>query len=127
MKHTEDWFRERIEEIPYSLELKAYVVGVLNRFVTQPFELPRGSVVLAYADARFSGDFVKFQQLGDWILWQRSFVPTRDNVELIERVGKESYQTCHVLLHGQWRVYDELSQQLSSVASSVNSKITLRV
>lgn len=127
MKHAEEWFRERIEVIPHSPELKAYVVGVLKRFVVAPFDLPSNSVVIAYANAKFSGDFVKFQQLGDWILWQRSFMPTQDHVEIIERVGMESYQSCYVLLRKQWKVYQELSMHLPEIASTINQQIAPRV
>jgi hypothetical protein len=128
MKHTAEWFRDRIDVIPYSVELKAYVVGVFDKFVVSPpHELLTKSITIAYADARFSGDFAKFQRLGDWVLWQRSFMPTSSHVNIIEQFGKDSYRMCYVLLRGQWEVYQELAQNLTNVVIDVRSQIVPQV
>lgn len=127
MKPGEDWFVERIGDLPHSPEVKAYVVGVLVKFVTAPITLASDSVVLAYADARFSGDFVKFQDLGDSILWTCSIVPTPDTSSVLETIGRLSYETCHNLLKGQWEVYRDLSRNLMDLTKQVHARIALRV
>ena len=122
-----DWFVERLASIKRSPELQAYVAGVLIKFVASPIVLQHDSVVLAFADAKMTGDFVRFQELGDWVLWARSILPTVDNVDVIETLGRQSYEACHRLLGRQWRVYEELSQDLPTIARQVNQAVVLRV
>lgn len=107
----ERFFAERLTRLRCSPEAKAYIVGVMCSFV-RPVGFEMTSVVTQFALARERGDFVAFQRLGDWILWARSIVPTVDHVDVWESVGRLSYDACHRLLRGQWKVYEELADGL---------------
>ncbi len=71
------------------------------------------SIVLAFAEARSTGEFLKFQRIGDYVLWGLSFAPQSFEVpEVAVDLGRLSYYTCWRLTDKQWVVYEELADDL---------------
>lgn len=120
---TEGWFVERLESLPQSPEVKAYAIGVLQRFVVSTVDdMSNQSLVMAFIDAQASGDFVKFQRLGDWTLWHMSCAPNIETA-VVESMGRMSYEACHRILKRQWRVYEELANDLPTLTRAINGRI----
>jgi len=123
------WFDNRLVELrsKYRPETIAYVVGVLKAQAISKdgLDLSNRSVVLEYADAVMTGDFVSFQRIGDWVLWVNIIMPTAfdGSQEAIESIGRHSYYSCHRILKGQWRLYEELADQLPTLALAVRHKL----
>ena len=122
------WFTAKLQGLQYLPETTAYVVGVLKaRERVQPADdFSDRSVTLAFRDAVMSGDFVQFQRLGDWILWAEVMVPEHfaENRAVISNIGSLSYYSCHRILRGQWRVYEELAEKLPVLTQHVRAKLT---
>lgn len=125
---SERWFSDVLIELPGSSELRAYVVGVLNKYVGSSIDdLSKTSVVFAFAEAKNAGPdaFAKYQQLGDWVLWINSFAPAavKPNVAIVEMMGRQSYDACYRLMQRQWKIYEELADRLPAVTRAVHSKL----
>jgi hypothetical protein len=122
------WFAGKLHvlERRYSPEVLAYVVGVLVALGTSAStDMSTKSVVLAYQDATETGDFAGFQRIGDWVLWVDAVFPDSIASErfVVESFGRMSYLSCHRILRGQWRLYEELADELPSLAVSVRSAL----
>lgn len=120
----DQWFAERLGDIGYDQDVTAYVVGVLSR-VRYETDMSKESVVLAFHDARFTGNFATFQRIGDWALWLGSFHPStmKNNCNVIETFGRLSYHACHRIMQGQWVIYEELADELPNIVERVNLKL----
>lgn len=123
---SERWFSEKLETLPQSDEVKAYVVGVFSRYVVSvDDELSRESLVLVYDKALQAGDFAGFQRIGDWVLWVRTFASPsiRCEPKLVDSLGQASYSACHRIMRGQWKVYEELSLQLPILTAMTRARL----
>lgn len=122
----DNWFDEQLHGLKYNANTKAYIVGVLSKFDCSN-DMSNQSIVIAFHDAKINGDFVRFQKIGDWVLWADIFNPEyiHDNKEIIQTIGRMSYYTCHRILQKQWRVYEELADELPSLTTQVRSCLGL--
>ena len=87
--------------------------------------MSRSSIVRTYQDAVVRGDFASFQRIGDWVLWSGIVVPDRCEQErdVALLFGRLSYLSCHRILRGQWRVYEELANELPSLAAEAHRRL----
>jgi hypothetical protein len=117
-----NWFSNRLEQLNRSPETKAYIVGVLNRFMISPVDdLSQRSIVLEFLEAKMSGDFSKFCRIGDWALWSLSF---KMHDSLVESLGRQAYATCYRLLDKKWAVFHELATDLPTVTRDLKTTLT---
>lgn len=125
IKRLDDWFADKLDGLQCAPDTLAYVVGVLGKKRWEGDILAGESIVLAFNDALVTSDFVSFQRIGDWVLWVDSVYPEYINGhrELIESIGRRSYYTCHRIMRGQWHVYEELADELPSIAEKVRRKL----
>lgn len=127
IKGLDSWFAERLQGLDYRPETVAYVAGVLkSQGNPKAHESMAGrSVVLAYQEARLTGDFAAFQRIGDWVLFVDVILP--DSIkyerEAVETIGRLSYLACYRIVRGKWDVYEELADQLPSLAKHVRRKL----
>jgi len=125
VKKLDAWFAERLQGMQYSPEAVAYVTGVLSKRRWEGQDMSHQSVVLAYQDARLKSDFAGFQRIGDWVLFIDSVHPQHfDGVrETVETLGRLSYYRCFRLMGGTWRVYEDLTDELPSLAAKVRRRL----
>ena len=123
----DDWFVSKLQGLEYKPETIAYVAGVLKTLAhpssNDAFE--QRSIVLAYADARLSGDFIKFQRIGDYVLWAETIIPESIALdrEVVVTIGKLSYYTCYRLTQRSWPVYVELAEQLPAISAAARKRL----
>lgn len=120
----DSWFADRLRHLKHKPETVAYVVSVLKSLAKPKAcdDLSKRSIVLEFASARESGDFATFQRIGDWVLWVDIVMPESlaGTREIVESVGRQSYYACHRILRGQWRIYEELADELPVIANSAH-------
>jgi hypothetical protein len=118
----DDWFAQQLENLKCSDAVRAYTIGVLTKL---PHDMSDESIVLAFQSASQNSSFEKFQKIGDWTLWSLTFAPHPVDSQraLIEYVGKQSYYSCHRILRGQWILYEELANGLTTIVSDVKQNI----
>jgi hypothetical protein len=123
----DDWFAERLEAVNCSPDARAYVVSVLSSFKRADGDLSDRSIVVAFANARDHGNFEHFQRIGDWVLWTATIMPgaIAEHRETIETLGRMSYYTCHRMVQRTWPVYEELADELPSLAQKVRCTLQL--
>ena len=128
VRNLDRWFADRLQGLRCSPEALAYVAGVLSRTRWDNADLSRQSVTLAFRDAALTGDFEGFQRLGDWVLFVDTVYPDhlRDHRELAESFGRRSYYSCHRILRGQWRLYEELADRLPALAAGARRLLAAR-
>jgi hypothetical protein len=119
------WFAERLRGLQYSPEALAYVAGILSTKKWDLADMSNESVVLAYQGAQLSGDFSAFQRIGDWVLFVDAVHPQHFNGvrDTVETLGRLSYYRCYRLMGGQWRVYEELADELPLLAAKVRRRL----
>lgn len=119
------WFADRLKGLPHSPEAVAYVVGVLGKRRWEGEDLSNSSLLLEYQAAALKGDFVGFQRIGDWVLFIDSVHPGHFNGvrDFVENIGRLSYYRCFRLMGGSWRVYEELADELPSLAAKVRRRL----
>jgi len=124
VKGLSTWFADRLQGMPCTPETTAYVAGVLAKRRTED-DMSTESLVLAYHAASIIGDFAGFQRIGDYVLWIDSIYPEfiNDHRQVIETIGRQSYSSCHRILKGQWKIYDELAQTLPLITATVRQKL----
>lgn len=125
----DNWLAARLESLKdqYFPETLAYVIGVLKAQAKPKNEIDMSnrSIVLEYALANENGNFETFQRIGDWVLWVDIIIPQSIvySKEVVESIGRQSYMSCYRIMHGKWKVYEELADVLPSLALHVRQKI----
>ena len=108
------WLNETLAPLACSREAVAYIVDVLaNKHIVQ-----KGSIVLAFAEAKTTGKFVSYQEIGDWSLFLHStFKPTHDDVQVT--LARLSYYACYRMLRKEWKLYEELADQFPAYTEQI--------
>jgi hypothetical protein len=120
----EDWFCRSLEAVEASPDARAYLVSLFSSMKTTQNDLSNESIVLAFAAARETGQFAKFQRIGDYVLWGLSFAPESFEVPRVAiDLGRLSYYTCWRLTHKEWRVYEELADDLPRLTKETRRRL----
>lgn len=112
--HIRDWFDERIKHIKCDEKTRAYIVGVYSEQVFVSKDLSDQSIVLLYHNA---DGFQTYQSIGDWVLWLGTFCEPafKKHETVYESFARLSYYRCYELLNRQWKVYEELADDLPRI------------
>lgn len=121
-----EWFFDRLYGIDCSDDAIAYASRVLSHYaVSAVDDMSDRSLVVAFLDAKQQSEFVPYQKLADWILYVCCVHPTSVSsvMPIALDIGRLSYGTCYRLVKRSWPVYEELSIDLSTIASSVHERL----
>lgn len=114
------YFGDRLEKLRVHEDTRSYILGVFNDMGRGIGDLSDESMVLRYYDAVLTGDFKKFQMIGDYVLWATAMVPQSiKEHQLVMSLGQKSYQTCWRLMRGQWTLYNELGERLPEISAEI--------
>lgn len=119
------FFSNQLEHLKCDYDTRAYIVSVLDRFKTISADYSKDSLTLRYAEAKFSQDFNKFDNLGSWIFYCDVFFPEHLNKaskDYYYSMGRLSYYSCYKLINRQWKLYEQMAD-LFPILSSETRKI----
>ena len=119
-------FAARLNGLPHSPEAVAYAIGVLGkRKWRDGDDLSDVSLCIVFQDALLKRDFVGFQRIGDWVLFAEIVVPDHIKTyrEVAENLARLSYYECFRLMGQQWRVYEELADELPKFTASARQRL----
>jgi len=118
-------FADKLKGLPHSQEAIAYVVGVLGKRKWGEDDMSDQSLVIAFQDALLKRDFVEFQRIGDWVLFVDTVMPAHLHGvrDFAENVARLSYYECFRLMGQQWRVYEELADELPALVARVRHRL----
>lgn len=120
MEIAKNFFERVLRNSSASIEVQAYITKTFLDYIVSN-EITRDSFVIAYADAKQTSSFLKFQHLGDKVLWINTFHPagTSDKT-LTDTIGQLSYFTCYRLIQRQWKLYEELADTLPKLTNELS-------
>lgn len=116
---------EVLKEINTSLpETKAYINSVFVKFLNANEDLSRKTIIIEFAEAKNNYSFVKFKDIGDWLLYGLSLFPTyfkSSSEEYYITIGQNSYYKCFKMLNNQWPLFEELSDNFNLIVEKIKS------
>lgn len=118
-------FENKLDDLKVSQEAKAYITNVFTK-VNNTTDLSKKSLTLEYYDAKCTYSFQKFQTLADWILFAEVFFPkclSDATEEYYYALGQNSYYFCYRIVNKQWKLYEELADQLPNLIK--NSRVLI--
>lgn len=120
------YFADELEELECDPNTKSYITNLLSSFRNSSLDYSNESLTLIYWEAQKTGDFVKYQKIGDWILFCSTMFPEHLNdasTEYYYSIGQLSYYACYRLINKQWKVYEELADDLVPLSEQTRNII----
>lgn len=111
-KTIDTYFDEVLEPLPCEDATKAYIVSIYSKYRSACYDLSKDSLTLLFAQAKEKQDFMSFQNIGDWIFFTNTIIPTHLNnasPDYYHTLAKISYYSCYTLIKKQWKLFEELS------------------
>jgi hypothetical protein len=122
-----DWFEEELHDIDVSDPLKGYITSLLTEYHYSMPQISNCSLVLKYGEASHAHRFEDWQELGDWIFWSFSILPSSMTPrELCQNIGITSYRNCWRLLNCSWDLYDELAGDYERITNLVYESVGVK-
>jgi hypothetical protein len=127
----ESYFISISRQLPDCSELlQAYITNVMKQSVTSHYDLSNRSLTLFFAEAKFNYKFEMFQQLGDWILFAKSFFPgslNNSTEEYYDSLAQESYYRCYKILNKKWILFEEMADEFPRVSKNLQDIISRQI
>ena len=105
------FFEEALEDINCRPDTKSYLIHLYCEFKTINNDLSHQNLTLLYAQAKSHNDFHLHQQIGDYVFWVKTMIPTHFNNtnDYYENMARLSYFSCYKLLNRKWLLYEDLA------------------
>ena len=126
-KNITNFFEDLLSDIECQRDTKAYIISIYGKFRSADYDLSNHSVTLLFAQARSKHDFLSYQNLGDWIFFSNTMAPAHlhdASIEYYQTVARLSYYSCYKLINRQWKLFEELSDNLPKLEYQVKNKLT---
>lgn len=112
-------FQFFLEEILNPLDCeprtKAYITSIYTKQIKDnDGDLSKKSLTLLFGQAKESQDFLKFQNIADWIFFSNTIAPDHLNhasQQYYQTLAKLSYYNCYKLINRQWKLFEELADK----------------
>jgi hypothetical protein len=127
-KNVTDFFQELLCDLNCQSDTRAYIIGIFGKFRSATADLSKDSATLLFAQARAKQDFLGYQNLADWIFFANSWAPehlqfaSKDYYDTIARV---SYYACYRLINRQWKLFEQLADELPILEEQVKRKLNI--
>lgn len=125
-RNITNFFDELLEDIECQRDTRAYIVSIYGKFKTAQFDLSKDSVTLLFAQGRNNQDFLAYQNLADWIFFANTMVPNHlqhASKEYYDTVARLSYYSCYKLINRQWKLFEEMADNFTTLESQVKEKL----
>lgn len=120
-------FSEILQDLPCQIDTKSYIISIYGKFKTSEYDLSKNSITLSFAQARQNHNFLGYQNIGDWIFFANTFAPLSlhgANKEYYDTIARLSYYSCYKILNRQWKLFEELSDNLVFLENQVCKKFS---
>lgn len=127
-KTVPDFFNELLDDLKCQRDTKSYIVGIYGKYRVANFDLSKDSITLLFAQARRNQDFLTYQNLGDWIFFANTIAPTHlkhASKDYYDTVARCSYYSCYKLINREWKLFEELSDNFTSLEDQVKKKLSV--
>jgi hypothetical protein len=105
---------------------RIYITSIYGKYKNADFDLSQDSVGLIFCQARDKQDFSTYQNLGDWIFFANTIAPQHlqnASKDYYDTIARLSYYSCYRLINRQWRLFEELADDFSSLEDQVKKRL----
>lgn len=120
------YFEELLSDIKCNPDTRAYIVSIYGKYKSAEFDYSKDSITLLYAQAREKQDFLIYQNLGDWIFFSNTVAPNHlkfASKDYYDTIARLSYYSCYKLINKQWKLFEELSDNLLELEFEVKKRL----
>jgi hypothetical protein len=124
-RNVTNFFDELLNDLECQRDTKAYIVSIYGKYKSSEFDLSKDSVTIQLAQARSKQDFLTYQNLADWIFFSNTMAPDHlkfASKDYYDTVARMSYYSCYRLINRQWKLFEELSDNLLVLEDQVKRK-----
>lgn len=122
-----NFFDELLSDLECHRDTRAYIISIYARYKSAEFDLSKDSVTILFAQARNNRDFSTYQNLGDWIFFANTLAPSHlrfASKDYYDTVARLSYYSCYKIINNQWKLFEELADNFSTLENQVKQKLT---
>jgi hypothetical protein len=125
-KNITNFFEVLLSDIKCHPDTRAYIVSIYGKYKTAEYDFSKDSITLLYAQAREKQDFLIYQNLGDWIFFSNTMAPNHlkfASKDYYDTIARLSYYSCYKLINKQWKLFEELSDNLLELENEVKKRL----
>lgn len=118
-----NYFNDLLVDLKCHQDTKAYIISIYLKYRSSEFDLSKDSVTLLFTQAHKKQDFLIYQNLGDWIFFSNSIAPQHlknASKDYYDNIAKSSYYACYKLINRQWKLFEQLADEFSSLTNDAN-------
>ena len=123
-----NFFDELLNDIVCHQDTRAYIVGIYDKYKSANFDLSKDSITLRLAQGQEKQDFFTYQNLGDWIFFTNTVAPQffqNASESYYNSIAQLSYYSCYRLINRQWKLFEELADNLLILEKQVKQKLSV--
>lgn len=123
-----NFFDELLCDLECQNDTRAYIISIYNKYKSSEFDLSKDSITLMFSEARNKRDFLKYQNIGDWIFYTNTLAPSHlkfASKDYYDTMARLSYYSCYKIINKQWRLFEELADNFSVLENQVKQKLTV--
>ena len=116
-----DFFAKLISDFDYDEKTKAYILSIFDKYTTSSSDLSKNSLTLLFFDAQNTNDFIKYQNIGDWVLYAKSILPASlsdASADYYITIGRVSYLSCYHIMNERWS-YTKTFRMILSISQII--------
>ena len=125
-KNVTDFFEELLKDLSCQPDTKAYIIGIFGKYKKADFDLSKDSLTLLLCQAQTKQDFLTYQKIGDWIFYINSIAPQHlqfASKDYYNSLAQVSYYTCYRLINKQWKLFEQLADELIPLEFQVRKRL----
>lgn len=121
------FLHEKLIELPYQDELKAYIISVCKQHMFVENDLSNQSMTLMFIDACQRNEFSTFQSIADWSFWIAVFKHEffKKHSIVYNELARASYMQCHFILKKKWPIFEQLATDFPKITGQTRTKLVL--
>jgi len=120
------FFDELLDDLKCQKDTRSYIVGIFGKYRSTEFDFSKDSIGDLFCQARNKHDFSLYQNLGDWLFFSNSIAPQHlqfASKDYYDNIARLSYYSCYKLINGQWRLFEELADNLPNLEEQVKNRL----
>lgn len=126
-RNITNFFEDLLSDLECHRDTKSYIISIYGKYKSSQFDLSKDSVSILFSQARSKQDFLTYQNLGDWIFFTNTLIPTHlkhASKDYYDTIARLSYYSCYKLIDRQWKLFEELSDNFLNLEDQVKQKLS---
>lgn len=123
------FFEEKLADLTCQQDTRAYIISLFSKYRLATYDYSKYSVGALFAQARNNHDFFAYQNLADWIFFVNTLAPQHfqnASKDYYDTIGRISYYSCYRLINKQWKLFEELADNLIVLEDQVKNKFNIK-